>query len=298
MAKNEAKFIKAHACPRINPARSLKEPELPDEMLDLLDRYLRLAPAMVPAQSPDDTHSSTLWHPDLHLDNVFVDPESKRITCIIDWQSAAVLPLFYQCGVPTMFRHQGPVSDDMTVWPKRPENYTSLEQDERVKIDNLIKSKCLHKYYLAMTHNKNPIHWAALQLQDDVRTVLIRIVQSVWDDHDVFFLRRALIRIANAWEDLCPGVDICPVEFSEQDMALHRHEEENRGYVSEILTLFRNIWGLPPNGQILSARFHEVQTELTQMRNAFVAAADNEEDRLLAEKLWPYQDTTVNTKQT
>jgi hypothetical protein len=30
------------------------------------------------------------------------------------------------------------------------------------------------------------------------------------------------------------------------------------------------------------------------MRDAFVQAADNEEDRLLAEKLWPYRDTRDN----
>jgi hypothetical protein len=294
MAENETKFIQAHARPRMNYARSLTEPESPDEMLDLLDRYLQLAPAMVPPQSSDDTHSPTLWHPDLHLDNVFVDPKSKQITRVIDWQSAAVLPFFYQCGVATMFKHQGLVSDDMTVWPKRPENYHSLEHDEKEMVDNLIGSECLHKYYLAITHNKNPRHWAALQLQGDVRTQPTRIVQSVWKDCDVFFLRRALIRIVNGWEDLCPDSGPCPVSFNEQEMALYAHEEENRAYVSEILTLFRNNWRLPPDGSIESARFDEIQNELTRMRHAFVGAADNEEDRQLAEKLWPYQDTTDN----
>src|SRR5690349_21519843 len=124
MAENETKFVKAHARPRMNYARSHTDPESPDEMLDLLDRYL--APAMVPPQSSDDTHSPTLWHPDLHLDNVLVDPESKQITRVIDWQSAAVLPLFYQSGVATIFKHQGPVSNDMNIWPKRQENYHSL----------------------------------------------------------------------------------------------------------------------------------------------------------------------------
>ncbi|KAL2071900.1 hypothetical protein VTL71DRAFT_13135 [Oculimacula yallundae] len=294
MAENETKFIKAYARPRMNYARSLTKPESPDDMLDLLDRYLQLSPAMVPPQSQDDTHSPTLWHPDLHLDNVFVDPESKQITRVIDWQSVAVLPLFYQCGVPTMFRHQGPVSNDMTIWPKRPENYQSLEPDEKEMIDNLIRSECLHKYYLAITHNKNPRHWAALQLQDDVRTQPTSIVQNVWKDCDVFFLRRALIRIVNGWEDLCPDSGPCPVSFNEQEMALYALEEENRGYVSEILALFRKNWRLAPDGSIEAARFDEVQDELRRMRDAFVGAAENKEDRLLAEKLWPYQDATDN----
>ncbi|KAG4431471.1 hypothetical protein IFR05_013043 [Cadophora sp. M221] len=264
MAENEKKFITAYARP---------------------------PPAMVPPQSSDDTtHSPTLSHPDLHLDNVFVDPKSKQITRIIDWQSAAILPPFYQCGVPTMFKHQGPVSSDMTIWPKRPENYHSLEQDEKDMIDNLIGSECLHKYYLAITRNKNSRYWAALQLQDNVRTQPTCIVQNVWEDCDVFFLRRALIRIVNGWKDLCPDSGPCPVRFNEQGMALYAHEEENRGYVSEVLTLFRNNWKLRPDGSIESARFDEVQNELTRMRGASVGGADNE-DRLLAEKLWPFQDT-------
>lgn len=293
MAECELKFIKAHARPRMNYARSVTEPELPGDMVDLLDRYLRLAPAMVPPLTLDDTHSPTLWHPDLHLDNVFVDPKSKKITCVIDWQAVAALPLFYQCGVPTMFRHQGPMSDDMTVWPKYPENYDSLEQDEKEKISNLIKSESLHKNYLAITRDKNRRHWAALQSHDDERIQPIRIVQSAWEDFDVFFLRRALIRITNRWRDLCPSAGPCPVSFNEQEMTLYRHEEENWEYVSEILRIFRSNWGLPPNGSVESARFDEIQTELAQLKAAFIEAAENEEDRFLAEKLWPYQDTPV-----
>lgn len=29
---------------------------------------------------------TALWHPYLHLDNVFVDPETQEITSFIDWQ--------------------------------------------------------------------------------------------------------------------------------------------------------------------------------------------------------------------
>ena len=291
MAKSEVEFIKACGHPRMNYARSLTEPELPEDMLALLARYLQLAPAMIPPPTLDVTQSSTLWHPDLHLNNVFVDPESKKITRIIDWQGAAALPLFYQCGVPTMFKHQGPVSDNIDTWPTYPESYSSLDQDEKEEISNLIKSETLHKYYLAITQNRNPRHWAALQSRDRAQIEPIRIVQSVWEDRDVFFLRRALIRIASGWDVLHPSSGPCPVNFSDQEMALYRQEEENRGYVSDVLNIFRKNWGLSPNGSIEPSRFDEMQIELAQMKDAFINAADNEEDRLLAEKLWPYQDT-------
>jgi Ser/Thr protein kinase RdoA (MazF antagonist) len=102
----------------MNYHRSLTELEMPHEMLNLIDRYLQLAPAMVPPQSTEDIdiHSPTLWHPDLHPNNIFVDPASKKISHVIDWQSASSLPLFYHFHVPTAIKHHGPaltVLDDL-----------------------------------------------------------------------------------------------------------------------------------------------------------------------------------------
>jgi hypothetical protein len=56
MAANEKLYITTHARPRMNYHRSLIESELPDEVLDLLNRYLRLSPAMVPPLGTVDTH--------------------------------------------------------------------------------------------------------------------------------------------------------------------------------------------------------------------------------------------------
>jgi aminoglycoside phosphotransferase (APT) family kinase protein len=201
MATNEMRFIKTHARPRMNYHRSSAELELLEEMLDLLDRYLQLALAMMPPLGTDDTHSPTLWHPDLHLDNVFVDPESKKITRIIDWRSAAVMPFFYQCGVSRMFQHPGTVADGWAL-SELPEDYDSLDQSEKAKIDSVLKSEACQKYYEAETKSKNPRHWAALQLQNaDVRTEPSRLVMNVWEDRDVFFLRRALLSIVEQWRD-------------------------------------------------------------------------------------------------
>jgi Ser/Thr protein kinase RdoA (MazF antagonist) len=99
----------------MNYHRSSTDPEMPEEVLDLLERYLKLSPAMVPPLGDVNTHSPTLWHPDLHLDNVFVDPASRHITSIIDWQSATVMPLFYQSSVPRMFQYPGKVLDGWAV---------------------------------------------------------------------------------------------------------------------------------------------------------------------------------------
>ncbi|CZT52065.1 uncharacterized protein RSE6_13308 [Rhynchosporium secalis] len=292
MATNEIRFIETHARPRKNYHRSSTEPELPDEVLDLLNRYLQLASAMVPPSGTDDTHSPTLWHPDLHLDNVFVDPESRQITRIIDWQSAAVMPLFYQCGIARMFQHPGTVADGWTL-AELPENYDNLDQTEKAKIDSDRKSETCHKYYEAETKIQNPRHWAALKLENaSVRTEPSRLVVNVWEDRDVFFLRRALLSLVEQWQDLCPGSGKCPVSFNECELALHAAEEESMSNVGEILRLFRDRWGLPPNGMVDPTEFDQIRTAVEELRISFIESADDEAERELFAKLWPYQVQT------
>lgn len=138
-----------------------------------------------------------------------------------------------------MFQHAGTVADGWAL-SELPEDYDSLDQIEKAKIDSDRESEACHKYYEAETGIKNPRHWAALQLDNaDVRTEPSRLALNVWEDRDVFFFRRALLSIVEKWQDLCPGSDICPVSFNEQELALHAAEEESMSNVGEILKLFR-----------------------------------------------------------
>jgi hypothetical protein len=295
MAANEKLYITTHARPRMNYHRSLTESELPDEVLDLLNRYLHLSPAMVPPLGTVDTHSPTLWHPDLHLDNVFVDPDSKKITRIIDWQSASVKPFFYQCGVARMFLCPWTIANENTL-PKLPDNYGTLEADEQKKIEGDHKTETSFVYYKALTCRDNPRHWAALQLQQqglEVRTQPSRLVVRVWEGHDVFFLRRALLEIIGQWVNLCPDAGPCPVSFTEQELKLHEIEEDSLSDAAEIMRLFRDNWGLPADGMVEPSRFDEIRTAVNELRDSFIAGS--EEDAEKAAKIWPYQDQDMDS---
>lgn len=82
MVNNEISWIKKHACPRTNYYVSLKDSDLPEQALSVLSKYPEVAPYLIP-NDPKST-ANVLWHPDLHLDNVFVDPATCEITSIID----------------------------------------------------------------------------------------------------------------------------------------------------------------------------------------------------------------------
>ncbi|RJE20860.1 Phosphotransferase enzyme family [Aspergillus sclerotialis] len=289
MATNDMQLVETYGRPRMNYHRSSIEPEVPDELLDLLKRYLKLAPAMAPPVGSEETHLPTLWHPDLHLDNVFVDPGSRQITQIIDWQSAAVMPFFYQCDIPRMVKNPGGVSYNWDI-PELPDNYDSLDQCEKEKINSARESEICHKYYLAETKDQNPRHWATLGLESVcVRTEPSRLVVNVWEDRDVFFFRQALYSIAEQWEQLCPDSGSCPVAFSKQEIKAHAVEEEGMGNVAEILRIFRDGWGLPPDGMVDAAAFEGIRDAVAEMRDSFLSNADSEAERELFYKIWPYQ---------
>ncbi|KAG4435755.1 hypothetical protein IFR05_008769 [Cadophora sp. M221] len=289
-AISEKRFLEQHGHPRLNYARSRVEPEQPEEMLELLDKYLKLTPAMVPPPTPDDIDASTLWHPDLHLDNIFIDPKTLQITSIIDWQSSTAAPIFYQCGVPKMVRHREPVSLDLSNWPKLCDNYEDLGGDEKDYAEKMHKSEHLHQYYLRITRRDNPRHWTALQLHDERRVQPIKIVQQVWENNTIFFLRRALMQIAANWENLCPGAGPCPVSFSEEDLALFNREMEKREFVSDTLNLIQKNYGLNPDGTVEPGKYNEIQTEMQRLKGICLEAAENDE-RFNVERLWPYKDS-------
>ncbi|CAG7946186.1 unnamed protein product [Penicillium nalgiovense] len=78
----------------------MESPETPNAYITLIKHFLALAPYL--AASSNIEHPNRISHPDLHLDNVFVDPETNRVTCIIDWQHTSACPISLQRSNPQM----------------------------------------------------------------------------------------------------------------------------------------------------------------------------------------------------
>lgn len=75
---------------QLSPPKDSKSHHL--ELLDLLDKTLGLLSTI---DMVKDASGPTLFHPDLHTRNIFVDSEDHtKVTSIIDWQSAAIEPAF------------------------------------------------------------------------------------------------------------------------------------------------------------------------------------------------------------
>ncbi|PYH85352.1 phosphotransferase enzyme family protein [Aspergillus uvarum CBS 121591] len=253
MGCNETSWINAHARPR----------------------YIKVAPFLVPSSTDEAANPKVLWHPDLHLDNVF--------------QSACVAPLFYQSHVPRMFRHHGPVQEGWAV-PERPDNFDTLSAKDQEKITSDHEGQIIHKYYEALVYKRAPRHWAVFEQKN---IPIVRkpawLVTGVWENKDLFFLRQSLLSLVNLWEDLFQLP--CPIAFTEKEIELHAEEKTNMDGIGQVLTLFRNQGVLPVDGMVDPKDYDVAVENSWQFKQVFLRSAENDKERELYSKLWPCQDT-------
>lgn len=192
-----------------------------------------------------------------------------------------------------MFCHSKPVREGWIV-PERPDNFESLSEDEKRQIDQDLESETIHKYYEAQAYKHAPRHWAALQQQKS--TPFLRkpvwLVSGVWENRDLFFLRQSLISLMTHWDELGLNDDIpCPIGFSEEDLNLHAKEEENIDRIRQLLTLFRDQGVLPVDGMVEPQEYETAKENSRKFKEKFIGLAEDEDQRKLFSKLWPYQDS-------
>ncbi|KAJ5130818.1 uncharacterized protein N7515_006857 [Penicillium bovifimosum] len=226
---------------------------------------------LVPQPSDESSSANVLWHPDLHLDNIFVDPDTCQITRIVDWQSACVAPLFYQSGVPRMCRH--PATPEGWVVPERPEGFENMSKDEQKRVDDDLESQTIHKYYETQVYKLAPLHWAVLQRPGiPILRKPVWLVSGVWENRDLFFLRESLLKITAHWSDLFPDTP-CPIDFSSEDIELQSREEENVEGVGRMLVLFREEAVLPVDGMIEPEDYDVARENNRKFKDIFIGLA-------------------------
>ncbi|KAB8208105.1 phosphotransferase family protein [Aspergillus parasiticus] len=292
LGKNEIGWIKSHAKSRMNHYRSMEDQEHPEDGLALLTQYMDAASYLIPSSDDEVASSNVLWHPDLHLDNVYVDPNTHEITSIIDWQSACVAPLFYQSAVPRMFQHPKPVREGWAV-PQKPENFDSLSEEEQNEIQKDLESEAMHKYYEAQVYKRAPRHWSVLQRKTiPIMRKPVELVTGLWERRNLFFLRQSLIVLAAYWEEVYSDSGLtCPLQFTKPDLELYQEEEENIDGVGQLLTILHDQVLLPHDGMVRSEDYEAAVRISRKIKEIFLGLAQDETQRELFSKLWPYQET-------
>lgn len=300
MGQNELTWTQQHAKPRMNFFRSNIDQEMPAEYIALVEKYLSIAPYLAKHGQPDteenDLLKPTLWHTDLHLNNIFIDPNTNTITGIIDWQSTTIAPLLLQAKIPRMLRHPGYIPHGEFM-PERPVSNPDepISEKEKVQADKMYYTALCQKYYEFMTRERNLRHYAALGHNHEWKVPLVKPITAIagaWDDREVFRLRGALINIADHWKDLCPDSNNaeCPISFTEQERKLHEEEIENRDNMEQMVGQFQEAGILPLDGTVDPEDYEMGKKRSAVQKERLLGMAEDEEERAWLDKVWPYQD--------
>ena len=132
----------------------------PNDHIQLLDDFDKVVPYICPST---DKCIPVLRHPDLHLENIFVNPIDFKITSIIDWQGTVSLPFFAQAGYPRFLSNEGNGVSNLTELDKLPAHFDTLDADakEELQYSHIRRLSC--QLYLHMTGNHNRTHFKALR---------------------------------------------------------------------------------------------------------------------------------------
>lgn len=130
---------------------------------------------------------STLWHWDLHASNLFV--KDDQVTCIIDWQSNWAGPLFVQYRYPKIVHYAG------EVLLRLPEDYESMEGNEKDRISCQVERSLVRYLYEAETKEANPLLADIIDIpQRRIRKQTIAFAEDSWEGGILSF-RQCLIRL-------------------------------------------------------------------------------------------------------
>ncbi|RDI84813.1 hypothetical protein Vi05172_g5260 [Venturia inaequalis] len=274
---NERKWAQAHAVPQSNPYNPTGEAQSPEGYISLLDRYLQLIPHMAPPPTP-----TMLSHPDLHLDNIFVDPDTMEITCIIDWQSTLVSEPYFQRSYPQMLIlvESRARDDDET-------DTIGLSPDVN---DFLKRLPRLRNHYKTLIEERNPQQWG---LKHDLNCYfLTEVVSSIpgsWIQENGFRLCHNLVAATADWEKIAPAGMPCPFHFANEELSVHKRDLKVVADLAQVLDQLEQGGIIPNAGKVLPDDYERALDASRSVKEWFVSRMKTEKAQHLNSRVWPYR---------
>ncbi|EGE08072.1 phosphotransferase enzyme family protein [Trichophyton equinum CBS 127.97] len=263
--------------------------------LRALDLYLSISKYLLPKNK--ETHKGVLWHPDLHTDNIFVDPqEPTKITCLIDWQAVHIAPLFLQARRPAFLDFDGPIPERLK-FPSLPENFDDMQPEEKLNAKKLRDEQALYILYEIELLRQCRAAGSALHGRDTLATRLTGLAGSVFTDGEPVVLGY-LIRVVDRWGEIV-GKDAtgdpvipCPITFTDAERTKQRIDQQKWEKGVELMDDVVQSLGVYTgwDGFVSHDDYEIKKQQLIASRDAFLQsmAGSDEERRAKWRKAWPF----------
>ncbi|KAH0842096.1 phosphotransferase family protein [Fonsecaea pedrosoi] len=295
----ELAWLKAFGRPRLPFQRAYREcmnyeKSQPEEHAESLEKYMRLAPYLVPSEPR--FHRPVLRHPDLQPSNIFVS-ENLDIVGIIDWQHCTVLPQFLAAGIPKYFQNYHDEASLSFVPPKLPENLAEMDDEERSEALERFRRRHLHFFYLGFTQRFNKAHYEILDRRTDLLTrKIFSHAGEPWEGNNIP-LKADLIYIMQIWEKIMnengyfgKGIPSCPISFTELDIQRTIDILLQQEDIDTQLEKIQNAIGINADGWTSNEEYEEAVGRAKLIKMQALASLDSEEEKEMTLKHWPFDD--------
>ncbi|CCE28838.1 uncharacterized protein CPUR_02527 [Claviceps purpurea 20.1] len=228
--------------------------------------YLKLLEYILPADR--SLGSSHLWHDDLHVGNIFVDPGNRtRIIGLIDWQSIELSPLYFKARQPCFIDHKGPAMHGIEC--PEPPTYDHLDDKERKVARSLFLQQSLCAMYRLIVYHKIPKVYNCFDFQQSTQFTLLLLARNILIDGEASYLEHAC-ELEKEWETL-PGAQgiTFPLTFTAADRQRIQKDRESASLAMEAMRRLQEILGdhFPKGGYVSKDRHQEVLDALPQATN-------------------------------
>ncbi|KAJ5972391.1 Aminoglycoside phosphotransferase [Penicillium vulpinum] len=255
-----------------------------------LRNYLKVAKFL----SPKDQEISkpALWHPDLHGDNIFVNPDQPtEILSIIDWQAVNLSPLFLQAHHPALIKFEGPIPEGLQSI-SLPENFNELSVEEQLGAKKLRAAQSLYKLYDIKMIQHCPETAAALKFRDSLAGQITGLSGSLFSDGEPI-VQGMLIKLQEEWTTYVGSSVPCPLSFTEEDK--QKQKDDERKWASGVVLMeeFLDQVGVYRgwDGWVNHSSYEHYKVRLEECRHEFLnSQCTTSEERSQWETVWPFID--------
>lgn len=260
-----------------------------EKKLKAVHCYLELLKYLLPTDQ--SVASSHLWHSDLHVANIFVNPSKPtEIVGLIDWQSTELAPLYYHARQPYIIDYDGPSVHGLER-PCLPQNIAQLDRAEQEQAQALFLKQSLCALYKTLVHQQNPPLYHALEFQRTPSFSLLLLARNLTVDGEATYLAE-VAELEPIWDTL-PGVGnaVYPFVFSVEQRAEMKADVEGVVRGMELMRGIQDSLGelYPEQGIVRAEQYTEALDALGQMREQVIEQlANDEQEREIWRAEWPF----------
>ncbi|OSD00092.1 hypothetical protein PYCCODRAFT_1371751, partial [Trametes coccinea BRFM310] len=213
-----------------------------------------------------------------------------QVVGVLDWQHAAILPMFLLAGIPGPLQNYGDPISEYMVPPSLPSNLADMDESGRIRAEELYRRRLVHYHYVKSTEKYNEFHNVALtEPMGVLRRRLFCYASEPWEG-ETLELKAALIEATDNWRALSGTDAPCPVQFDAEDVQETMRLEAEQQEADEVLQDCLDLVGAGTDGWVSVEHYEEAMARSKRLKEDALASATSDQERAEVTAHWPLDD--------